>query len=340
MFCIPDRSELPVRHKNLEYLEHDNGHEIRHIKNVDRRTLLKGFGLGIGLSGLGEFVANAATTQAVNLPGFKAFAATVKVTKNSKYYLVESNGIPAHQMMVGIKSWQEQIPTPQPYVGSNAWPIPIKPKLSPTPISNVGNFLRGAIAVAANGIPIFNALNNRGDDAFLAGELDNFGGHCGQADDYHYHTAPLHLQNVVGVSNPIAYALDGFAIYGALEPDGSPMGTLDSYNGHTYKKFQYHYHGTATYPYINGGFRGVVTQKDGQVDPQAATHAFRPPQPPLPGATITSCQNLGSGHFLLTYDYNGETTTLDYVATLQTVTIQTTVGSSPSTQQVFQRVNQ
>jgi hypothetical protein len=318
-------------------LQHHDGHEVRHLGEIDRRALLKGVGLGLGLVVFGDFIAEAATTQAVKLPGFAAFASSVKVTKNSKYYLVESNGIPAHQMMVGIKSWQEQIPTPQPYSGANAWSIPIKPVLASAPISNVGNFLRGAVAIAVNGIPIFNALNNRGDDAFLAGELDDFGGHCGQADDYHYHTAPLHLQSAVGATTPIAYALDGFAIYGALEPDGSPMAKLDSYNGHIYKKGQYHYHGTATYPYINGGFRGVVTQKDGQVDPQAATHAFRPPQPPLRGALITSCQNLGNGHFILTYTLNGEVTTLDYLATLTTVTLTTTVGSTAPTQQVYQR---
>ena len=332
-------SFILVRMEQQMSLQHHDDHKVRHLSEIDRRALLKGIGLGVGLTAFGDFIANAATTEAVKLPGFSAFAATVKVTKNSKYYLIESDGIPAHQMMVGIKSWQEQIPTPQPYTGSNAWPVPIKPVLAKTPISNVGNFLRGAIAIAANGVPIFNALNNRGVDAYLAGELDNFGGHCGQADDYHYHTAPLHLQSAVGATSPIAYALDGFPIYGALEPDGTPMSKLDSYNGHIYKKTGYHYHGTGTYPYINGGFRGVITQRDGQVDPQAATHPFRPPQAPLPGAVITSCQNLGNGHFILTYTFNGEVTTIDYVATLSTVTINTTVGTAAPTQQVYNRVN-
>ena len=336
MLPTPGRLELKVEAINLE---HHDGHEVKHLSEIDRRSLLKGIGVGVTLAAFGDFIAAAATTSAVKLPGFSAFASTVKVTKGSKYYLIESNGIPAHRMMVGIKSWQQQIPTPQPYSGTNSWSLPIKPMLASQPISNVGNFLRGAIAIAANGIPIFNALNNRGEDAYLAGELDDFGGHCGQADDYHYHTAPLHLQSAVGARNPIAYALDGFAIYGALEPDGSPLAKLDSYNGHIYKRGQYHYHGTVNYPYINGGFRGVVTQRDGQVDPQALTHGFRPPLPPLRGATITSCQNLGGGHFILTYMVNGETTVLDYVADLSTVTIQTTVGSGTSTQQVYQRMS-
>ena len=307
------------------------------MSDIHRRTLLKGLGLGFTITLLGDLVAEAAATSAAKLPGFSAFAASVKVIKNSKYYLVESDGIPSHQMMVGIKSWQEQIPTPQPYSGANAWPIPINPTLAPVGTSNVGHFLRGAIAVAANGIPIFNALNNRGDDAFLAGELDNFGGHCGQADDYHYHIAPLHLQAAVGAKNPIAYALDGFAIYGALEPDGGALQSLDSFNGHSYKKMGYHYHGTKSYPYINGGFRGKVVEQDGQVTPQAATRPFRPAQDPLPGALITSCQNLGNGHFILTYQLDGATTTLDYVATLTSVALKVTDGAGNTTQQIFAR---
>ena len=133
------------------------------------------------------------------------------------------DGMPAHQMMVGITSWQQQVPTPQPYSGGNAWRIPARPVFAEHPISAKTQLYRGAIALAVNGVPIFNALNNRGDDAYLAGELDKWGGHSGRADDYHYHVAPLHLQSTVGPTNPIAWALDGFPIYGALEPDGSAI---------------------------------------------------------------------------------------------------------------------
>ena len=34
-------------------------------------------------------------------------------------------------------------------------------------------------------MPIFNALNNRGDDAKAFGELDDFGGHCGFLEGAH-----------------------------------------------------------------------------------------------------------------------------------------------------------
>ena len=197
-------------------------HEIFHLSEFDRRSLLQiaGLATGVGLlTSLAETSASAAL-PAAKLPGFSAFAKSVKVFKSDKYYLVESDGIPAHQMMVGIKSWQQQVPTVQPYSGTNAWSIPITPVIASTPMSAKDHFLRGAIAIAVNGIPIFNALNNRGDDALLAGELDDWGGHCGRADDYHYHIAPTHLQTIVGKKVPIAYALDGFPIYGETEVDG------------------------------------------------------------------------------------------------------------------------
>jgi hypothetical protein len=38
----------------------------------------------------------------------------------------------------------------------------------------------------------------------LAGELDEYGGHCGRADDYHYHIGPVHLEKIVGKGNPIS----------------------------------------------------------------------------------------------------------------------------------------
>ena len=68
-------------------------------------------------------------------------------------------------------------------------------------------------------IPIFNALNNRGENAFEEGELDNWGGHFGRGDDYHYHMIPLHLEELVGTNQPLAYGLDGFPIYGLTDND-------------------------------------------------------------------------------------------------------------------------
>jgi hypothetical protein len=246
------------------------------------------------------------------LEGFAPFAATVKVFRSGSAWMVESTGMPAHNMMVGIKSWQQQVPLPQPYAGNNAWRIPAAPVIAKAPVSAKTALYRGAIALAVNGVPIFNALNNRGDDAYLAGELDEWGGHSGRADDYHYHIAPLHLQSLVGKSAPIGYALDGSRLYGLDEPDGTSVAGLDEFNGHVDKTGVYHYHSTRTYPYINGGLRGVIQVRDDQVDPQPAAAPVRPPLQPLRGATITGFKTIAANSFSLEYRVNDRLFTLNY----------------------------
>jgi hypothetical protein len=240
-------------------------------------------------------------------------------------------------MMVGIKSWQQQVPTIQNYAGANAWSIPIKPVIAANPISAKDHFLRGAIAIAVNGVPIFNALNNRGDDALLSGELDDWGGHCGRADDYHYHIAPTHLQSIVGKKVPIAYALDGFPIYGETEVDGKKVTGLDAFNGHFDSKKNYHYHATKNYPYINGGFKGVVSEIEGQVDPQALTKAFRPAGEPLRGAVITGLERVGDSTFDLKYTLNGSDYHVKYTASLNEVSMEFIDSSGSVRREVYQR---
>ncbi|MFM8584042.1 MAG: phospholipid-binding protein, partial [Planctomycetaceae bacterium] len=80
----------------------------------------------------------------------------VQVRQDDRWLYVESNGLPSHPLMIGIKAWQQQVPLPQNYTGANAWQIPLHPVPAKNPRSARNDFLRGAIAVAINGIPIFN----------------------------------------------------------------------------------------------------------------------------------------------------------------------------------------
>lgn len=251
------------------------------------------------------------------LAAFDPFARLKAITTRAddRYVYVDSNGIPAHPMMIGITAWQQQVPIPQKYTGDNAWRIPVHPVPAEKPVSAKNRFLRGAIALAVNGVPIFNPLNNRGDDAFLFGELDEYGGHCGRADDYHYHIAPVHLEKTVGNGKPIAYALDGYPIYGYEEPDGSPVKNLDALNGHKDAEGNYHYHATKTYPYLNGGFYGEVVERDGQVDPQPRAESLRPALQPLRGAKIVDFVETIPGSYKLTYEVGGKKGTVGYSLT-------------------------
>ncbi len=264
--------------------------------------------------------ANFVTTSAVGTPdiadSFEPYAKlnAVKYRQDANFFYVESNSMPDHKMMVGITAWQQQVPLPQPYFGDNAWRIPLEPVVAKNPLSAKSHFFRGAIALAANGIPIFNPIKNDGrTDTLLAGELDEFGGHCGRADDYHYHIAPTHLQNIVGKDKPVAYALDGYAIYGYTEPDGAKVVGLDPFNGHTSSELGYHYHATKTYPYLNGGFHGEVVERDGQVDPQPHAEGMREALQPLRGAKITGFESKDNKNFKLTFVVGNETRFVNYV---------------------------
>ena len=121
---------------------------------------------------------------------FERFSGKVVVRWDAKWLYVESDGMPDHEMMTEITAWQQQVPLPQPYTGDNSWRVPLQPKPAAQPKSAKTAFFRGAIAIAINGVPIFNPIKNDGrTDTYLAGELDLFGGHSGRADDYHYHIA-------------------------------------------------------------------------------------------------------------------------------------------------------
>ena len=237
---------------------------------------------------------------------FAAFKPALSTNWDDTYFYIASTGIPNHNMMIGITNWQQQVPIAQPYNGTNSWSIPLQPAYATTPLSTKTNLMKGAVAVAVNGIPIFNALNNRGEDSYKIGELDNWGGHCGKGDDYHYHAAPLHLSTINGLK-PIAFALDGFAVYGAKEPDGSTMNSLDTCHGHLGTNGVYHYHGTSDYPYVVGAMKGKVTldpattAPENQVIPQAFTKPVRPATNPLSGASITNFAAVGTNGYLLTY---------------------------------------
>lgn len=247
---------------------------------------------------------------------FAKFAPAVRIRWDDTHLHVGSSGLPAHGMMVGITAWQQQVPLPQPYTGGNAWRIPLRPVPAAQPAMIRDRFLRGAIALAANGIPIFNPQNNRGELSAEIGELDRWGGHCGRADDYHYHVAPLHLAETLGSRLPLAYALDGYPIHGLTEPDGSAPTGLDACHGHSSPELGYHYHASTRYPYVNGGFHGEVVEREGQVDPQPRAQGVRPALTALRGARITAF-TAGAEHKdnFLTYTVGDRPASIRFVTT-------------------------
>jgi len=123
---------------------------------------------------------------------------------------------------------------------------------------------------------------------------------------------PTHLQKIVGKDKPVAYALDGYAIYGFTEPNGSQVEGLDAFNGHSSPELGYHYHATKSYPYLNGGFHGEVVERDGQVDPQPRAGEVREALPPLRGAKITGFESKDSKDFSVKVVVGNETRYVKY----------------------------
>lgn len=285
-----------------------------------RRALLAApfLALGVLLASAGGHALRSArsTSDPVAMDSaFAPFKPKVGTHWDNDWFYVESRGLAEHEMMAGIVSWQQQVPIPQCYIGDNAWPIPLNPVLADTviPVDEV-HFTRGAVAVAVNGIPIFNPHTNTGVDAYLDGQLDEFGGHSGRADDYHYHIAPLHLYAQTAPTRPIAFGLDGYAVYGDTEPEGVPMMPLDTNHGHFGLDGVYHYHGTAEAPYMIGNMVGHVTEDTThQIVPQAHAHPVRPALTPLQGAVIIShTPNADTTGFTLVYTRNGATDSIVY----------------------------
>ena len=252
------------------------------------------------------------TDPAFLTSAFTQFSSTVSTSYDTNYFYVNSTGIPNHTMMVGIsnRGWQQQVPTSKCYINSSHWTIPLNPVIATTPVPvSSTHFLKGAIAMAINGVPIFNYHTNTGVDSFLDGQLDNYGGHCGRGDDYHYHTAPLHLITLgqASATLPIAFGLDGYAVYGNLEPSGSAMTNLDANHGHFGTNGVYHYHGTTTAPYMIGNMVGAVTEDANlQIIPQPQGNAIRSENwTPLAGALITSCVANANNGYNTAYTLNG-----------------------------------
>ncbi|MBU2928920.1 YHYH protein [Winogradskyella psychrotolerans] len=236
----------------------------------------------------------------------------VNTRYDDTYFYIESDGIPAHEMMTGITNWQQQVPINHDYSGDNAWAIPLQPELAEQPLSTKDNFMKGAIAIGANGIPIFNPLNNRGEDANAIGELDKYGGHCGRADDYHYHLPPTHLQSQVGNNKPIAYALDGFPVYGETSEQ------LDENLGRFTSDSTYQYHAVKEYPYLIAAMKGKVKinpkteAPENEIMPQAKTRGVRPDLRPLRDAEIIGFENPETNQYILKYKVDSSVYSINY----------------------------
>jgi hypothetical protein len=213
----------------------------------------------------GNIVARAATaptTRPVN-----PFRSNVKVEVTDDLLIVHSDGIPDH----------ETGPFPNPHNPNSirkqnyTFKIPRHPVWS----DHVTRTPMGPIGVAINGVPFYNPYTAEGRDAAKSEVFDECCGHPDQLGRYHYHIYPkcVHTSftDEPGKHSPlIGFAFDGYPIYGPNGDDGKPPKDLDECNGHSDPVRGYHYHVTNKFPYIIGGYHGVVEQADFDHGPRLA----------------------------------------------------------------------
>jgi hypothetical protein len=138
----------------------------------------------------------------------------------------------------------------------------------------------------------------------VLGELDLCNGHAGRADDYHYHAAPVCLMSDQGPAywdtHPLGWALDGYAIFGYRNPDGTAAPRDGGCGGntapHPNAPSGYAYHVTDQSPYVLSCFHGVPS-------PDLALQStkfspIRPPGTPMPASNMSlqaTAQSLAVG---------------------------------------------
>jgi len=232
------------------------------------RFSLTAFAVGPLLGQTAKPPATPPTSQpaASNRYGFRS-SEHIKVDISEKFITVHSDGIPDHTTGDFPNRNNPNRITKQNYT----FTIPLKPVKA----DKITQLPMGPIGVAINGVPFYNPYNAEGADAAKNEVFDDCCGHSDPMGRYHYHIYPkcIHTSffDKPGEHSPlIGYAFDGYAIYGPLSDNGKAPADLDACNGHTDATRGYHYHVTNKFPYILGGYRGVVEQSNFDHGPRDA----------------------------------------------------------------------
>lgn len=223
-------------------------------------------------------------------------------TCDTTYAYVASNGLATHPMMNGISATNLQVPLAVNFSGANAWKIPLAPAIAASTTTAVD----GPIGVAINGVPIFNPCKQGGcqnGDTKVLGELDICNGHAGRGDDYHYHAAPTCMMAGQAASywdtHPVGWALDGFAIFGYNNADGTVASRDGVCGGNTSAVANgpagYSYHVTDASPYVQSCFRGTPSQVS------VGAPLRQPPVTPFPVSAMTLTTDATDGYQVLQF---------------------------------------
>ncbi len=208
----------------------------------------------------------------VVVQGSVSWPGSVSITTSGATRTIATNGVPIAPYTTGIFPIAASDPAHQ-YDGNpnsiaqrnTTYDVPANPTIAASP-SCLG---MGPIGVTVTGVAVYDACAAADGDAVAREEQDSCHGHPDRSDTYHYHgilqacvpDAGSATQN----SSLLAYALDGFAIYGPWY-NGKILTTkdLDECHGTTSPVMwggqlvnMYHYVSTYDFPYTVGCYRGT-----------------------------------------------------------------------------------
>jgi RTX calcium-binding nonapeptide repeat (4 copies)/YHYH protein len=137
-------------------------------------------------------------------------------------------------------------------------------------------------------IALYNAVDEKGNDAVAHEVQDENNGHPDATDSYHVHNAPAALKDAEGV---IGYAIDGYEIRGSME-NGSKVTNADLDENHgkfttdANGKQVYAYYATDEFPYTIGAFKGTPADVVGEESPPTMQPTTPPTMQPTTPPTM------------------------------------------------------
>jgi hypothetical protein len=213
--------------------------------------------------------------------------ANVRISHDENHLIVQSQGYPNHPTAVFPNSDNPNSIRVQDFT----FRFPLVPRKAEV----VTRLPMGPIGMSLNGVVFFNPFEMGGKNAVEGYDevwLDSCCGHPQQTGVYHYHKYPTcvkspFVDNGQGHSPIIGFAFDGYPVYGPFESNGiravdlTNGSALDACNGHEDSERGYHYHVTPDrFPYILGGYAGVVETSNNRQLRRAQTGSLEDPTQP------------------------------------------------------------
>lgn len=208
------------------------------------------------------------------------YAGRLSITAEGDRRVIRGNGLPLPGVPTGIFPVPLQDPAyqydrnPNPIAEQHiAFAVPLEPRPGPAP-----RCVYKEVGITLDGVPLHTGLDSSGRDENGYELNDTCNGKPQPGGGYHRHALSACTPHISEPGTVVGYALDGFAITGPFDWDGTELisADLDECHGATSeiiwdgkRTVMYHYVLTRDFPYSVGCFRGTPTR-----------NAF----PPLPGA--------------------------------------------------------